>query len=290
LPNPFVTGNPIQPEYREVFVGRRDIIEQIQTEALREGGAGAILFLGNRRTGKTSTLLNLQSQVGSGIKPVFIDCQSPLVSGGTLVDFSGKLAATVLKATVQRDESITNFQTFADLTRLLEKLQLKFYRQGIRSLLCFDEYERLTTQITNGALSGLPDSLRYWIQHLPNFIFLFAGSHPLTEISDLDWSDYLINVRTVPISYLDFDSALHLITKPVPEYNLTYEPEDVAGQLISRLGGQPYLLQAVMFELTEHLNAKHQKNRPSGRYRNRHLPNVCQCDPIFSPSLAQRTE
>jgi hypothetical protein len=152
-----------------------------------------------------------------------------------------------------------NYQTLADLTRLLEDLQPQLARQGVYLLLCFDEYEKLTPQIAEGALTGLPDALRYWIQHLPNFICLLAGTHPLSELKTVDWSDYLINVRVVPISYLDFDSALRLITKPVPEYDLRYEPPEIARELVHRCGGQPYLLQTVMFDLTEDLNGKNRR-------------------------------
>lgn len=58
---------------------------------------------------------------------------------------------------------------------------------------------------------------------------------------------------------MDFDSALHLITKPVPEFDLIYEPDEVAKQLVFQLGGQPYLLQVAMFDLTEYLNSKNRK-------------------------------
>jgi len=42
-----------------MLVGRKDIIDHIQREALKKEG-GSILFIGQRRSGKTSVLKNLK--------------------------------------------------------------------------------------------------------------------------------------------------------------------------------------------------------------------------------------
>jgi len=101
---------------------------------------------------------------------------------------------------------------------------------------------------------------RHWIQHLPRTICLFAGSHALNEIGAIDWTDYFINVRTVRISFLDFDSALRLVTEPIPRFDLQYDSGlETAKELVRRLGCQPFLLQAAMSELVNHLNTLHRK-------------------------------
>ncbi len=100
----------------------------------------------------------------------------------------------------------------------------------------------------------MQDSFRYWIQHLDNFIFLFAGGNEFYEIKDFDWSNYLINLRTIRISYLDEESRRILMTKPTPDYDLKYENEELLNDFIDLLGGQPYLIQAIMFDLTNLLN------------------------------------
>lgn len=258
LPNPYITGNPIRPEFREVFVGRRDIIEQIQTETLRQGGAGAILFIGRRRSGKTSTLLNMGSYLSSDFIPIFADCQSPLINS-SLNQFIKTIAKEIGKALDINNMNLANFNTLASLTEFIEGSQPHLFERGKYVLLCFDEFEKLSDNIIDGTLPGLPDTLRYWIQHLPNFIFLLASSHPLNEIKGIDWTDYLINVRTIPISYLDFDSALQLVTKPVSEFDLIFDPPEISALLVRRLGCQPYFLQVVMFELVQYLNERSRK-------------------------------
>lgn len=256
LPNPFITGNPIRPEDSELFVGRMDIIKEIEKEVLKTGSPGALLFLGNRRTGKTSALLNMGPHLVSGITPVFIDFQDPLINS-SIKDFSTEMGRRISKALKGPKKPPVTCNTLADLTRFMQQLQIQLEGMKGLLLLCFDEFERIPGKMNE--LVTLPDTFRYWIQHLKNIICLFAGSHKVNEISKVNWSDYLINVRVIPISFLDFDSALKLVTKPVPEYDIFYNPPDLAGKLVYRLGRHPYLIQLTMSQLTELLNHKNSR-------------------------------
>lgn len=252
LPNPFVTGPPLYPEDAEVFVGRQDIITVIQTETLREGVTGAILFTGSRRTGKSSTLLNLNRFLPSSLQAIYFDCQSPKITT-SLSQFCNHIAQEInLKIPGLKQQKLPN-----DLTNLsdwLDAAEQYLQTKNKSLLLCIDEYERLGKLINEGTLRGLADALRSWVQRYRHLTFLFAGSHELRELSDIDWTDYLINVRTVFISYLDEAAALKLVTKPVPEFDLQYQPDDLRYQLVQRLGRQPYLVQCTMSEMVEALN------------------------------------
>ncbi|MEK7255897.1 MAG: ATP-binding protein [Bacteroidota bacterium] len=253
LPNPFITGgrSPLV-EKGEPFVGRQDIIRQIETEVLREGAPGAILFLGNRRTGKTSTLENLRHFLPSSLKTVFFSFQDPRILTANLPDLCGFLAKRWGEACGRPVAKMP--ADLGALTNQIEEWERHLEAQGSYLLVCFDEYERLSDRIADGTLRGLADAFRHWAQHFRRFVFLFAGSHEMAEIPSVDWTDYLINARTVRISYLEPEAALQLVTKPVPEFDLVYQPADLARQLTERMGRQPYLLQCTMFELVELLN------------------------------------
>ncbi len=258
LPNPYVVGAPVKAD-AEIFMGRRDIIAHIQREALREGGAGAILFVGNRRTGKTSTLLNLKRYLISGLKPVFVDGQDPTITGSTSY-FCKTLGNAIRQNLGEAKLASRECSSLAELTEWLKELQEHLQQRQQHVLLCFDEYESFTEKIARGEFADLPNTLRYWVQHLPRVICLFSGAHRLDEAASFDWSNYLINVRTVPISFLDFDSALRLVTAPIPRFELQYEAGSAAAeQFVQRLGCQPYLLQATMSELVNHLNQSNRK-------------------------------
>jgi hypothetical protein len=229
LPNPYTLGKAIQAD-SEMFLGRRDIIQKIETETLREGAATALLFIGNRRTGKSSTLNNLQRFVQSALRTVFADLQDPEVTSST-ADFCETLTERIAKnLRIKQPEPIRDLAAF---TKWLKQLDAQLMRENRYLLICLDEYERLEGLIQRGKLTELPDSLRHWIQHLQHVVFLLAGSHEPAELDGIDWTDYLINVRNVPISYLEYEAAL---------------------QLVLRLGRQPFLLQCAMWNLVEMLN------------------------------------
>lgn len=256
LPNPFITGIPIHPEDGELFVGRQDIVDEIQTEILRPTRSGAILFLGSRRSGKTSTLLNLEGRISSHIKPVFIDFQDAMVNS-SIEDFCMETAGAIGEALNDQVLKEKEVRTPAELTKLLKALQSKLARRDEALLLCFDEYERIGAPGTS--LGILPDLFRHWVQQIRNVFCLFSGAHHLSQIKEVDWSDYLINCRVVLISYLDSEAALKLVTAPIPRFDLVWEPAELAHKVIGRLGCQPYLLQVFMFELTELLNRECRK-------------------------------
>ena len=69
----------------------------------------------------------------------------------------------------------------------------------------------------------------------------------------VNWSDYLINAKTLELSYLAEQDARELLTEPVP--NLQYG-DGVLEKIIALTHCQPYLLQAVASDLVNYLNAQ----------------------------------
>lgn len=258
LPNPYTLGKAIQAD-SELFLGRRDLIQKIETETLREGAATALLFIGNRRTGKSSTLNNLQRFVQSSVRTVFADLQDAEVNNST-ADFCETLTERIAKS-LKIPRPTPPIQDFAAFTKWLKELDAELVRQNRYLLICIDEYERLDGHITQGKLTELPNTLRYWIQHLQHVVFLLAGSHEPAELKGgIDWTDYLINVRNVPISYLEYDAAMQLVIAPVPHFDLTWATDDLPHRLVMRLGRQPFLLQCAMWNLVEILNNQSSKH------------------------------
>ena len=96
------------------------------------------------------------------------------------------------------------------------------------------------------------DEIRHTIQHRARVVLLFAGSHRPDEM-ELNWPDALISTRTIRVSYLGQDEARQLITKPVPDFAMQFGPGTVE-QILEVTRCQPYLVQAVCFELLNALN------------------------------------
>ena len=72
------------------------------------------------------------------------------------------------------------------------------------------------------------------------------------------WTDRFISARRVRVSFLQPDDVRPLLTKPIPEFDLTYAPGAVDA-VIAATRCQPFLVQAVAFELVQYLNEQQRK-------------------------------
>jgi len=230
IPNPFIVGNPLENRDKDLFKGRKDIIVAIEENIINTGQKPSLLLYGRRRTGKTSTLLNLPRLLSSQFVPVFIDCQNAKWRDGDTA-FCYHLAKTLFDELQKRDmldglrkPELEQFEKYA-FTRLdefLDSIENLSRSSGKRILLTFDEYERMEQGIEEAKITReIFNQLRNIIQHRQQIVALFSGSHRFEELKTVNWSDYLINVKTLELSFLTPNDAMELITEPVP--NLTYE-------------------------------------------------------------------
>jgi len=256
--NPFVFGQPIEETETNLFVGRRDVVRQIEVSLLGGTAKPALVLWGPRRMGKTSVLLQLPRLLGSEFVPAFVDMQAMQVRESIAAFFRAltEASAAALRrrgigaAPLQMsDLADSPFTVFANWMEGIEQmLGDKRYL-----LLCLDEFERLETSIQGGSLPReLMDQLRHIIQHHPRVVVLVSGSHRPDEM-ELNWSDTLISTKLIQVSYLEPDEARQLITRPVPNFDIGYRPESVA-RIVEVTRCQPYLVQAVCFELVNLLN------------------------------------
>jgi hypothetical protein len=262
IPNPFVVGNPLMVRDHRLFKGRKDIIVAIEENIINPAQRPALLLYGRRRIGKTSTLLNLPRLLSSRFVPVFIDCQDAKWREGDEA-FCYQLAVSIHDALNQRSlvetarrPKLEQFERYA-FTRLGEYLdQIEESSRSTRKqiLLTFDEYEKLEEGIgASKVTTEVLNQLRTIVQHRERIVVLFSGGHRFEEMKIINWSDYLINVKTLELSFLEPEDARELITEPVPL--LQYE-SGVIEQIIEMSHCQPYLLQAVASDLVNYLNSE----------------------------------
>ncbi len=96
--------------------------------------------------------------------------------------------------------------------------------------------------------------LRHQIQHRSRFKILLCGSHVLEELLP-DWASYLINVRTVHLSYLSEDEACQLIEQPVPQFALRYE-KTARQRLLDLTRKHPALVQSLCHAIVDLKNGQ----------------------------------
>ncbi len=120
-------------------------------------------------------------------------------------------------------------------------------------LLCFDEYERLE-ELPDESRTRILHFLRATIQHRAQWIVLLSGARTFRELKPY-WSDYLIHVTPIRISFLDPADVDHLLRQPIPDFPNRYEP-GVVEAILTETNCHPYLVQLTGQRLVEHLNSR----------------------------------
>jgi hypothetical protein len=258
IENPYVFGQPIEETETNLFVGRRDVVREIEVSLLRAAQKPALVLWGPRRMGKTSVLVQLPRLLGPEFAPAFLDMQAMQARESVEAFFASVTEAAAaglrrrgmeVEALGESELASSPFSVFARWTKEVErKLGSDHYL-----LLCLDEFERLEGSIREGKLPvELMDQIRHIIQHHAQIVLLFAGSHRPDEM-ELNWPDALISTRLVRVSYLKEDEARQLIVEPVPEFGVSFGPGSVE-RIVEVTRCQPNLVQAVCYELVNHLN------------------------------------
>ena len=257
IPQVYIAGASLNPDDAKTrFKGRQDIFREIETLAF-SAQPPILLLYGGRRTGKTSALKYLPQKVGSELIPLLIDLQGA-ATATTLNGLANYLAEKIVKAAKKSrnfDLPYPNPQQlsqepFLTLQTWLEKLER--IAPGKRFLLCLDEFERLSEFIAT-TNSRIPlNFFRHVLQHRRQWILLFSGSHTLDELEPY-WSDYLINTRSLRVSYLQQSEAEELIVQPIADFPKIYKALTVS-QIIQATRCQPYLVQLLCTVIVDHLN------------------------------------
>lgn len=263
IPNPFVFGNPVAETEHNVFTGRGDVARQIESGILGAVQAPTLLLHGPRRMGKTSLLNQLPRLLGPEFAPAVVDCQRSAVTESlpSLLRYISRALSDGLKRRrVLVDplppsilESKTPFGLFDDWLDGVEQAM----PQGTRALLCLDEYERLHATLDAGWGERFLDTLRNTLQHRPRVVLMFTGARTFAEMGPA-WTDRFISARRVRVGFLTHEEVVPLLTAPIPDFDMTYAPGALEA-ITGATRGQPFLTQAVAFELVQLLNEQNCK-------------------------------
>jgi len=250
--NPYVAGDPVEGN---LFVGRGEVIKQIEELWLLGSQLQSVVLYGHRRMGKTSILKNLPTYLGNHIQVVYINLLNlGAVSEGAgevLITFSDAISAK-LSVSPPDDETLLRlpYPTFRRFIQTLNQ-SLKD-NQGL--IIALDEFEKIEDLIRSDKLS--PDFLgflRGLLQMSPKIAFAFAGLHTLEEMTADYFNPLFASVLPIRIGFFTIGETRELLANPAEDFTLDYQPETL-NEIYRRTAGQPYLTQLLGFQLVRHYN------------------------------------
>ncbi len=255
IPNPYSTGTPTHDN--KMFYGRDADMQFLQDNLTRDSKAVIVLY-GQRRSGKTTILLQLMSTRAFGEHiPVLIDMQRVsyhMTIHNFLYRVAYYIAQALQKSGIAFDEpQPENFDAVPThaFDIFLDRVEEKLARRKL--ILLVDEFEILEDQVTNKILEPqIFEYLRDILQHRQNINFLFSGTHKITDYTKWYRSVFFNIAHHHPLSRLSSQGAEDLIQQPVAGY-LEYDPLTVT-KIRQLTFDQPYLIHLMCRAIVDYCN------------------------------------
>jgi len=250
-PNPYLCGNPIKN--KKMFFGRRAEFASAREKLARARGGLALVFFGDRRSGKTSILYQLKDgELGDDFVSVFVDLQG-LATVTSEDEFYESLTAEIAEAVpTEKSNPVspegTGAKGFKDfLQRLLRSVQ------GKQLVILLDEYETIDILINRGCLSSqVVPFLASLTEAEPPVSFVLSGSSSIEQQLSPHWAALIPKSDAIEIGLLSREDTLALIQDPVA--GLVEFDFGIPGGIVRLTGGHPYYTQVVCQSLVDHLN------------------------------------
>lgn len=269
IDNPYNPGNALKLR-DSLFVGRRDVAQQL-SEALGRGSHRPTFLLhGERRMGKSSTLRQLPDLLGAHYLPIFYDLQTPGISSSAAT-FLSVIAKEIYEVIASRGMRIKKLEylhlreasreneaaVYHRFDEWLEELEYALEQENRTLLLTFDEFEQMEEAGQNQHLNLklLLNWFRSMIQNRQRVALLFSGVRTFGDMG-MNWAGYFVNVQTLKVSFLQPVEALQLITRPISNFpSEQVFGEGVVDEIMRLTGCHPFLVQAICSVLIDYLNA-----------------------------------
>ncbi|MFN9398837.1 MAG: ATP-binding protein, partial [Dolichospermum sp.] len=221
--NPYVIGDPIMGN---LFIGREDIIRQLEELWLRSYQLQSVVIYGHRRMGKTSILRNAANSLDNQVKVAYVN----LLKLGDVTQGVGE----VLMAISDEIYQVVNIErpNDDDLLKLPELTFNRYFKKVIKNLsggliIAIDEFEKIEELIKAGKIS--PDFmgfLRGLVQEDSQVAFAFAGLHTLDEMTADYFHPFFGSVINIRVGFLSRGATGQILANPaIEDFLLDYTPE-----------------------------------------------------------------
>ena len=246
---PYITGAPLRPSARGLFVGRQDVFEFVQAHLVfttAEPQRNILALAGLRRMGKTSVLQQIMGDragILAGRVPILVDFAS--LGAGALPILLWRLANKMfysiphkLRKISPPDETKFDRDHISGFADFLDRLEGAY--SGVMML--WDEFQWVDQRVAAGVLDrDVYMIFRDILQTHEGVSVIIAGNMRLSSLHSGHDLSFYGSARVKRISFLDKESARGLVTNPVREW-FDYTDEAVES-IVHQTNGHPLLLQ-----------------------------------------------
>lgn len=247
---PYIIGDPVEGN---LFVGREDILRQLEELWVMSPQLQSVVLFGHRRMGKTSILRNVANYGGAQVRVIYVNLQrlgDISQVGEVLIAISDEIA-TALQLPPPEDKAMLELPE-RNFERYLKKVVAEIDLQGV--IIALDEFEIIEELISAGKItSGFMGYLRGLVQMSSKIAFAFAGLHTLEEMTADYFQPFFASVIPIRVGFLTAGSTRQLLGNPGEDFPLDYH-RSALDQIYALTAGQPYLVQLIGFQLVRRYN------------------------------------
>ncbi|MEM9542959.1 MAG: ATP-binding protein [Cyanobacteria bacterium P01_E01_bin.42] len=246
---PYTIGDPVEGSR---FVGREDILQELENLWLQAKNPSSVLLYGHRRMGKTSILRNLTGE--SDLKLIYVNLQ--------LLGTVSQGVSEVLQAIADEIAQQLHIPAPPDEAFLIfpQRTFDRYLREALKQLdgnvviIALDEFEIIEELIEGGHLDAkFMGYLRGLIQKDKRLAFALAGLHTLEEMTRDYFEPFFGSTYPIRVGYLNPSATRQILENPSEDFPLEYEPAAV-DEIYRLTCGQPYLVQLIGFQLVRRFN------------------------------------
>ncbi|KYC34663.1 hypothetical protein WA1_50570 [Scytonema hofmannii PCC 7110] len=256
--NPYLYGSPVEGE--KAFFGRQRELEQI-IQAVTKPTKQDILIVGERRTGKTSLLNQLQKRLEIPLIPVYVvlnTSEEPTAESILKLIIQETLHNLVQRNVLRENNIEEYFFNNIDFIKQYKQIILaaKVNISNLKIVLLLDEADyllKVKQKQLNTIDERIQNILRAALQSNEIGTDLRAVVAATTDLSTYisqHSSPFYNHFRFVPLKPLSVKETEDLIVKPASMLGYSY-PDSAIEKIIKLSGGQPYYAQAICYEAFE---------------------------------------
>ncbi|MFN7760088.1 MAG: AAA family ATPase [Pseudanabaena sp.] len=251
IPSPYIIGDPV---FGNNFIGREDILSQLESLWIVNSSPQSIILYGHRRMGKTSILRNIPTNLGYQVRVAYVNLLSIGSAPNGITDILMAICEALQEVTdipYPNNNDLFQFPETA-FRRYLQHIEKNFAGTGL--IIALDEFEKIEELIDAGKLSkDFLGFLRGMVQMSSKLAFAFAGLHTLQEMNADYFQPFYASFIPISVAFLSREATRQVLANPDPEFLLEYEPAAL-DHIYDLTNGQPYLTQLIGFQLVRMFN------------------------------------